>query len=520
MKIIEVSKMDDVTGRSNVRIALHSIYENETEYNKNGISWKEEFVESNRESATGMPIIASFLTSDQTIPSGHGDYEILEDGTVSFGDTSVVVGVIEKTSIETIELNGEQKRVLIGEGYLFNQRFSGFVDWLKETAIDEQIKTSIEIGAKSPNTTIIYKDGYKEKGRVPSIYQYTGTAILYLVEPSDDTAVLLEVNQVVEENKTVVEEISIDVPIEHNNEIKVEVKPLAKKTKIVKKLELNELSIDDIRSIIRDEFNEVMTPTDWSGDYDYSEYWVDTMYATRAILQSWDDCNVYYSIPYSIDGNGAVVLGEATRVEPAWNPIVSDPNDDENEAPIKVDMSALKAAVENKMPNKTMQKGGKMMEANEQLIQELNSKVEELTAKMTELNTAIVEANKAIESKEVETTQITEELNSLKAFKEAKDIEAQEAEAQAKIAEINTYFDVEIKKNGFSEVELNSLKEEYVEKNDFEGLKAKEAELCVKRVKELNSVQKTVEINATDNTDLFMAIHNTEKSEEDMSDLF
>jgi len=516
MKIVELSRMDDVTGRSNIKIALHEIYDSETKYNKNGISWQEEYVESNRESANGMPIIASFLTSDKTMPSGHGDYEILEDGTVTFGDTSAVVGVIEKTSIDTIELNGEQKRVLIGEGYLFNQRFSSFVDWLKETAIDEQIKTSIEIGAKSPNTTIIYKDGFKEKGRIPSIYQYTGTAILYLVEPSDDTAVLLEVNQV--ENKTTDQKTVIDTPIEENKEVKVEVRPLAKKTKVAKKVELNELSIDDIRSIIRDEFNEIMSTDctctgDCTCDCCCNEYWVDTMYATRAILQSYDDCNVYYSIPYSIDGNGAVVLGEASRVEPAWNPIASDPNDSENEAPIKVDMSALKAAVENKMPKKTMQKGGTMMEANEQLIQELNSKVEELTAKVTELNTAVVEANKAIESKELVATQMTEEVNTLKAFKEEKDLEA-------KTAEINAYFETEIKKNGFSEIELNSLKTEFVEKNDMVGLKAKEAELCVKRVKELNSVKTTVEVNSVDNADLFMAIHNTEKSEEDISDLF
>ena len=52
---------------------------------------------------------------------------------------------------------------------------------------------------------------------------------------------------------------------------------------------------------------------------------------------------------------------------------------------------------------------------------------------------------------------------SFSGFKEEKDLEV-------KKAEINSYFETEVKKNGFTEVELNSLKADFVDKMDFDGL--------------------------------------------------
>jgi vacuolar-type H+-ATPase subunit I/STV1 len=186
-----------------------------------------------------------------------------------------------------------------------------------------------------------------------------------------------------------------------------------------------------------------------------------------------------------------------------------------DEQAVEVNLSKIEDMVKD-MPedmNKQMNEGGVMMEENQEKLTELNSKIEALTAQVAELNNAVVEANKALEAKNAEVSGMTEELNSLKAFKEEKDLEA-------KKAEINSYFETEIKKNGFTEVELNSLKTDYVDKMDLKGLKEAESDLCVKKVKELNSIQKTLETNSKDNTDLFMAIHNTEKSDEDISDLF
>jgi len=489
-KIIEISKMNEVTGRSSIKIAMHEIYDSNEVYNKNGISWSETYTENNLDSCIGMPICVSFIDDANTIPSGHGEFEVLDDGTVTFGTSSVVVGSIEKAYIGNIEIDGTIKKVAIAEGYLFSQRYTSFVDWLKETINSEQITTSIEIGAKAPNTEIIYDGGYKTKGRVPQDYCYTATAILYIVEPADDSAIVIEVNKNI------------------NNEVNVELKN-KKRTIKGQTFEMNALNYYDICSIITKAFNKIMNPTcsNWCWDYCIHKFYPTESYV---IMCKYDDAGEYWKTPYTIT-NGDITLGDITEVEEDWKPT--------NEVQeMQIDLSSLKEDFINKEENVCKQqennsnKGGNN-EMDETKIQELNSKIDELSNKVTELNSTVVEANKALETEKNEKIAMVEELNSLKVFKEEKDLEA-------KKAEINSYFTTEVLKNGFTEIEINSLKTDYVDKMDLDGLKKIEAELCVKKVKELNSIQKNVEVNSKDNSDLFMAIHNTEKSDEDMSDLF
>lgn len=501
-KIIEISKMNEVTGRSSIKIALHEIYDSSDTYNKNGISWNETYTENNIDSCIGMPICVSFLDEANTIPSGHGEFEILDDGTVSFGNSSVVVGSIEKAYISNVEINGEDKKVLLAEGYLFSQRFTSFVDWLKETMDSEQITTSIEIGAKSPNTEIVYDGGYKEKGRIPQDYCYTASAILYVIEAADDSAVVLEVNQL---NKNNTEK---DVTTELKNK---------KRTIKGQTFEMNALNYYDICSIITKAFNKLMCPTcsDWCYDYNIHKFYPTESYV---IMQQYCKAGEYWKVTYAIT-NGEITLSNVVEVEEDWKSV----NEVEE---VMVDMSSMKEDFNNKEEKNACKKQemntnkGGSNTMDETKLAEINAKLDDLTSKLTdsdskisELNSAIVEANKNIEAKTVELNSVTEELNTLRAFKEEKD-------SEAKKAEINSYFVEEVKKNGFTEVELNSLKSEYVEKMDMDGLKKAEAELCVKKVKELNLIQKTVEVNSADNSDLFMAIHNTEKSDEDISDLF
>lgn len=494
-KILELSS-EQVANRRNIKWVICQL---EVE-NGNGCVFTEQYVNDNIESARNMLLYAVFADEEKSLYTDHGE-EATTDGDYSFPNTSIV-GVTTNAYISELTINGVIGKYFIGEGYLQEDKVPNFIAQLKEELDSGNApKTSVEIHAKAGYSNIVYESGkWTTNNRKPMIFDWNGDC--FVINPSDKNAILLELNSLKEKD---------------NN--KKEVKPNLKKSKITKKVELNELSIDDIRSIIRDKFNETMCPSDWNKDWEYDEYWVYVMYATRAILQSWEDSSIYYSISYSIDGNGEVVLGEAVRVEPAWNAITSDPNDDENEAPIKVDMSALKAAVNNKVEKNSCKKQennsnkGGTSKMDEAKIQELNTKIDELTNKVAELNSAIVEANKALETEKADKVTMTEELNSLKAFKEEKDLEA-------KKAEINSYFESEVKKNGFSDVELNSLKTDYVDKMDLKGLKNAESELCVKKVKELNAIQKSVETNSADNSDLFMAIHNTEKSDEDISDLF
>ena len=63
------------------------------------------------------------------------------------------------------------------------------------------VKGSVEIVGRPENENrIIYDGGYKEKGRIPQIYDYSGYAILG-IRPADDTAIVMELNNKSQEHK-------------------------------------------------------------------------------------------------------------------------------------------------------------------------------------------------------------------------------------------------------------------------------------------------------------------------------
>jgi hypothetical protein len=216
--ILEVNQHKKVSGRTYVRWVIHEIHPSDEIFNKNGISWIENHVQANIESAKGMPIAVEFLDSwEKDEPWGHGMSDI-KDNKPLFED-SVVVGVAEDAYIDTIEVNGEQKRVLVGSGYIYNQRYPKLVQWLKSKMFDGDLpETSVEISAKEGNDYIIYQDGWKDQGRIPMEYDYSGDAILG-IDPADDSAVFLELNNKFDkEDKNMAKE-NEQVILELNNKI-------------------------------------------------------------------------------------------------------------------------------------------------------------------------------------------------------------------------------------------------------------------------------------------------------------
>ncbi|MGZ9868123.1 hypothetical protein ACU3L3_06850 [Priestia endophytica] len=199
--ILEINtRKKKVSGRTYLKWVILEIHENNTQYNRNGITWLEKYIQANIESVKGMPLCVEFLDWANEEPHGHGMTEV-KDGTPLFED-SVVVGTTENGYIDTIEVNGEQKRVLIGEGYVYNQRYPKFVQWLKSKMFDGDFpETSVEICAVEGESVIKYEDGWKETGRVPAVFDFSGDAILG-IDPADPSAVLLELNsKLKEENK-------------------------------------------------------------------------------------------------------------------------------------------------------------------------------------------------------------------------------------------------------------------------------------------------------------------------------
>jgi len=193
-RFLEISQATNPNGRRKVKLALHEIYPDRTQWNRNGITYLEQYTRDNADSVKGMPLCAEFLDDDKDIPYGHGLTGHIKSMPV-FED-SVQVGVCEDWSIEDIEIEGETHRCLCATGYINEGRYPKFVKWIEDqVANGETLRGSVEfVGTKDNDGEIIYDGGWKEEGRVPMIYDYSGYCILS-VKPSDPSAILIELNQ-------------------------------------------------------------------------------------------------------------------------------------------------------------------------------------------------------------------------------------------------------------------------------------------------------------------------------------
>lgn len=193
-KVLEINQNKKYAGRTNIKWILLEIHDSPSQWNKNGITWKEEYIRKNIDSVRNMPIAVEFLNElEKDEPYGHGLTNIV-DGEPLFED-SVVVGVAEQGYIDVVEVNNKKIKALIAEGYIYNQRYPEFVKWLRSQMSEGNMpETSVEICASDGNKTIIYEDGYKEKGRIPMIFDFSGSAILG-IPPADNNALVIELNQ-------------------------------------------------------------------------------------------------------------------------------------------------------------------------------------------------------------------------------------------------------------------------------------------------------------------------------------
>lgn len=262
---IEISKANKVTGRREIKAVIHEIYDDSSKYNKNGISWNEQYTKNNIDTVKGMPICVEFLDYDKSEPFGHGETGI-KDGRPLFED-SVMVGIFEEGSVEEVEVKGNKIKALVGKGYINEQRYPLFVRWLTSEMYDKKPpEGSVEICAKDGHEAIVYDGGWKEKGRIPQVYDYTGYCILG-VEPADDSAVVLELNKhnKKEENlmdeKTILElNNKIETKTNEINELKNDVKEKEDKiSELNKKIEEKDATIEEKTDEINELNNTIKT---------------------------------------------------------------------------------------------------------------------------------------------------------------------------------------------------------------------------------------------------------------------
>lgn len=88
-----------------------------TKFNKNGITWLEKWCSEQLDTIKGQSITAEFLNSEKTELYGHGETGFAEDGFPKF-ENAESIGHFERAYIDDIDINGEMKRCVIGEGVI------------------------------------------------------------------------------------------------------------------------------------------------------------------------------------------------------------------------------------------------------------------------------------------------------------------------------------------------------------------------------------------------------------------
>lgn len=207
MPIIEISSKKHKNGKRPFKAILYKLQPPEcvvndvgTRYNKNGITFLEEYCSLQLDSIKDMSVTCSFIDDDKTMESDHGDTGEVDDLPVY--DNASILGHFNKGYITDAEIDGETARVVMGEGVFDEMRNHAFIKKL-ETALmnGDSPKGSIEICRSENNDKIIYKNGWREKGRIPTEFIHSGWSIV--LNPSDKTSTLVELNtdQYIEESE-------------------------------------------------------------------------------------------------------------------------------------------------------------------------------------------------------------------------------------------------------------------------------------------------------------------------------
>ena len=197
--ILEISKRASKGGRVPIKIALLKIHKDVNETNKNGLHWKEEYVLNAIDSVKFMPICASFCDETKSTPLDHGmtGEEIDSDGVHEpLFENSETVGCFENARIENVTVNGNEIRALVGNGFLYNQRYPAFVKWVRANYAQGTVDTSIELmGLDTNDNKIVYEeDNPTDEFRTPKEFVFSGSCILS-VQPADADAIVLEIAQ-------------------------------------------------------------------------------------------------------------------------------------------------------------------------------------------------------------------------------------------------------------------------------------------------------------------------------------
>lgn len=198
MALFELSSKKYKNGRRPFVAALYELQPPEcvvddvgTKFNKNGITFLEEYASKQLDSIKDMSVTVAFLDEERTMISDHGNTGT-EDGLPVF-ENSTAVGHFTRGYIDDVEIDGKRKRCVVGEGLLDEMRYKPFIETL-ETELNngKSVNGSIEIYRSEGNDGIVYKKGWLPEGRIPTEYVHSGWAMV--LNPADVNSTLLELN--------------------------------------------------------------------------------------------------------------------------------------------------------------------------------------------------------------------------------------------------------------------------------------------------------------------------------------
>ena len=198
MKLFEINnKQEKKTGYKRFKLILAEIYdkscivdETGTKYNDNGITWIDEYVENVKDTLIGSSVTVEFADDSKTDILGHGETGQYKDG-VPLLSNATTIGHFDKAYIDEVtDDDGEAKKVFVGEGTLDYMRYSDCIDLLSEKlSNNETIYGSVEIVRTENNPALVYLYGYKDIGRIPTEFEFSGYALLgWGVQPYSFTA--------------------------------------------------------------------------------------------------------------------------------------------------------------------------------------------------------------------------------------------------------------------------------------------------------------------------------------------
>lgn len=208
MKLFEINqKQEEKTGYKRFKLVVAEVYDSScivdeagTQYNDNGITWIDKYVEAAKETLVDSSVTVEFADDTKTDILGHGEIDEYKDGVPIFKNATII-GHFDKAYLSEITENEDgidiTKKVLIGEGTLDYMRYSDCIDLLSEKlSNDETIYGSVELIRTKENEGIVYLYGYKDKGRIPTEFEFSGFSILGGgVMPADCKSTLLELNK-------------------------------------------------------------------------------------------------------------------------------------------------------------------------------------------------------------------------------------------------------------------------------------------------------------------------------------